>query len=73
MKIPNAVSATEAASLLGVSRCRVHQLIKAKLLPAIKWGDYWMIERKAIDQRKAHMARTERETVVITEDEPEAG
>ena len=53
MQIINTVGATEAAKLLGVSRGRVHQLIQAKILPAIKWGPYWLVDKADIKERLA--------------------
>ena len=43
-----ALSVAEAASVLGVSSCKVYQLIKSKDLPAQKTGHAWKIPADAI-------------------------
>ena len=44
-----ALSVAEAASVLGVSSCKIYQLIKSKDLPAHKTGHTWKIPADAID------------------------
>ena len=43
-----ALSEAEAASVLGISSCKVYQLIKSKDLPAQKTGHSWKIPADAI-------------------------
>jgi len=44
-----ALSVAEAASVLGISSCKVYQLIKSKDLPAQKLGHVWKIPAEAIN------------------------
>jgi len=46
--LPELVSVTEVAQLLGVSRQRVLQRIEAKTLPATRVGRDWVIARAAL-------------------------
>ena len=46
--VPDLVSVSEAAELLGVSRQRVLQRIEAKTLPATRVGRDWVITRSAV-------------------------
>ena len=43
-----ALSVAEAASVLGISSCKVYQLIKSKDLPAQKTGHAWKIPSDAV-------------------------
>jgi excisionase family DNA binding protein len=47
--MPDLVSVSEAAELLGVSRQRVLQRIEAKTLPATRVGRDWVIARSAVE------------------------
>lgn len=46
--VPDLVSVSEAAELLGVSRQRILQRIEAKTLPASRVGRDWVIPRSAV-------------------------
>lgn len=43
---PNMLTTTQAAKELKISRSRVLVLIRDKRLPAVKFGDAYVIERK---------------------------
>lgn len=49
-----ALSVAEAASVLGISSCKVYQLIKSKDLPAQKTGHVWKIPADAISVYITH-------------------
>lgn len=46
------LTATDAAHLLGVTRQRVHQLIQADALEAVRMGRFWLVSRAAVESRK---------------------
>lgn len=48
-RLQSAMSAKEAAALLGVSRRRVMELIESGRLSAWKLGQDWYIDRRTID------------------------
>jgi excisionase family DNA binding protein len=50
------LTTNEAAEKLGISRRRVLALIKAKRLPADKFGDVYMIDEKDLDLVKDRKA-----------------
>lgn len=57
MDVSNAVSATQAAELLGISRQRVHQLIAAGKLEAVRVGSGWLVDKASVEQRKRERDR----------------
>lgn len=42
-------STTEAAAILGVSRERVHQLVAAERIPAVRHHDTWLFRRNQLE------------------------
>ncbi len=52
------LSVTEAARLLGISRQAVLSLIARKKLPAERVGTAWILDRRAVEARKAERGRT---------------
>lgn len=44
-------SITEAANMLGVTRQRVHAMIKANILEAEKIGNQWIIKKSSVEKR----------------------
>lgn len=49
--VPDLVSVSEAAEILGVSRQRVLQRVEAKTLPATRVGTGWVIPRSALKKQ----------------------
>lgn len=43
------LTTTQAAERLGISRYRVHQLIKEGRLPAVRFGPVWQIDEEAVE------------------------
>lgn len=54
---PEELSVTQAAQQLGVSRQRVHQLIKSGALRAHKIGNSWAVDTESVQARLAHGVR----------------
>ena len=50
--MPNFITVSEAANLLGVSASRVKALIKQNKLKAEKPGRDWLIDKKSVLARK---------------------
>ena len=48
------VTANEAAEILGVTRMRINQLIKANKLEAMRMGNMWLISKDSIQKRLAN-------------------
>jgi len=50
--VTDALSVTEAASILGLSPARVRALVGEGLLPGTKVGGRWVVERSVVEARK---------------------
>ncbi len=59
-------TASEAAKRLGISRARIHQLIKAGKIPATVWCGLYVIQCSDIEAR---MIERDRELIVIPEED----
>lgn len=69
--VPQLVSVTEAAGILGVSRQRVHELVETGMLPAQKVGNAVVLHRAAVEARAARAAELERVRDEIVADLPD--
>lgn len=50
------MTTAEAAAYLGLKDSRVRQLARKELLPAVKVGRDWLIEREAVERYRATLA-----------------
>lgn len=51
-RIPDVVSPSEAAMMLGVTKQAVHGLIQRGQLPARRAGESWVIRRVEVERRR---------------------